>query len=139
LDDWFGGWQGKSKSADRPLRTKFARLIFSSTEKDKDKPSGANEPDAFRVPCQNIIDWLNDQKLNPTFLPQLRQFQNLVILSPLERIGSQSLVEQLRAQAAKEFGKDSRDLGVFLAPKLPRSVREDVIRELNVHGLRAGV
>ena len=139
LEDWFAGWQGKSKSADRPMRTKFARLIFSSTEKDKDKPSGFNESDAFRVPCQNIVDWLSDQKLNPTFLPQLRQFQNLVILSPLERIGSQSLVEQLRAQAAKEFGKDSRDLGVFLAPKLPRSVRENVIREFNVHGLRAGV
>ena len=139
LDDWFRGWQGKSKSADRPLRTKFARLVFSSTEKDKDKPSGINEPDAYRVPCQNIIDWLSDQKLNPTFLPQLRQFQNLVILTPLERLGSQSFVEQLRAQAAKEFGKDSRDLGVILAPKLPPTVREDVIREFNVHGLRAGL
>lgn len=140
LAEWARGYEGQIR-ADQPLRTKFARMMFSSTDKDdaSSKPRGRNESNAFRVSCKNVLDWFAAQKLNPTFVPQLRQYSDIVILTPLVKSSSPSFVESLRSHAAKELGKDSKDLGVFLVPGITEAVRSDVLREFSSHGFRASV
>jgi hypothetical protein len=116
-------------------------MMFSSTDKDdaSSKPRGRNESSGFRVSCKNVLDWFAAQKLNPTFVPQLRQYSDIIILTPLVKSSSPSFVESLRSHAAKEFGKDSKDLGVFLVPGITEAVRADVMREFSSHGLRASI
>jgi|694.fasta_scaffold30281_4 hypothetical protein len=140
LTEWARGYEGQIR-ADQPLRTKFARMMFSSTDKDdaSSKPRGRNESSGFRVSCKNVLDWFAAQKLNPTFVPQLRQYSDIIILTPLVKSSSPSFVESLRSHAAKEFGKDSKDLGVFLVPGITEAVRADVMREFSSHGLRASI
>lgn len=111
-------------------------MIFTVGNAERPKaPSGTNEVDAFRVPSRSIVDWFAQQNLNPCFLPQVRSFPELVIMTPFERVDSASLVDHLRGQVAAEHGK----LCVVLTPRLATTVRDEVVAEFHASDLSAAV
>lgn len=135
--DWRRGITGGSQTADRPLRTKFARLMFASTEKEKtNKPRGDNTAsEAFIVSCQELARWIADLGYNPSYLPQLHSYSELALLTPWERVASPALIERLRGQIAQHPGR----LCAFLTPRLQEVIREDILRDFATHGLTAAV
>lgn len=134
IESWESGYQG-SQQGDRPLRTKFAHMMFSPTQQVGNLPIGSNDSDAFRVPCKSIVDWIAQQNLNPSFVPQLRRFKDLLVITPNERVESAALVERLRSQVAGKQG----DLCVVLTPRLTAQVRDELLAEFRVPGFPAAV
>lgn len=132
---WRKGYQGGNQTIDRPLRTKFAHLMFSPGQQEPSKPSGINDTSGFRVLTSTLVRWFANQNLNPCFLPQVRRFSDIIILTPIDRVESSSLVERLRSQVAGEQGK----LCVVLAPRLAAQVRDELLAEFRSSNLFAAV
>jgi hypothetical protein len=137
IGDWRRGIAGGTLTVDRPLRTKFARLMFASQDKEKsNKPRGDNSAsEAFIVNCKGLAQWITDLAFNPSYVPQLHSYSELVILTPLERVASPALIERLRSHIAQYPGR----LCVFLTPRLQDVVRQDILRDFAIHGLTSAV
>jgi hypothetical protein len=129
IQHWRSGYQGGNQTIDRPLRTKFAHMMFSTGQRERsESPSGSNDNDAFRVPCNAIVDWFAQQNLNPCFLPQLRRFAKLVILTPLARVDSPSLSGTTSESRRRRKGQSVRDSRPAIDASGPRGVSGRVPR-----------
>jgi hypothetical protein len=128
-------WQTPGRGY-RTLKTTFAKMIF-------DNPSGQgtlyrkgdnNRADRFVLHCEEIINYLAHQGLNPCYLPQLRSFQHLVLLTPPVPPTDRSFVQRVAGLVAGD-----RDLHIVLAPGLTPETRERTLKELRKRGASAAV
>lgn len=129
FDAWNAGYRGGNRTVDKPLRTRFSHLIFASGEtagRTDPAPKGDNSEAWFQVEVTSILNWVAENKLNPCFMPQIKSFTRLCILTPIESLKSSSLVTSLRDQVALE--KDR--ICVVLVPHLPASDREELLKVL---------
>jgi hypothetical protein len=73
FEKWKKGITGQVTGSDRQLRGSFVELVVNRPE------GGWNEPKQHVIPCVEIRHRL--KPLNPTYMPQLARFQNLVVVT----------------------------------------------------------
>jgi hypothetical protein len=128
LDDPIAhAWQpvtGQPAQADRPLRTAFARLVFSGDSPDG--PSlfcqGTDDPDAFAVPTERLLAGGGDAAA----WGGLTRFARLVLLTPPVAVGRPEFRKRLVQQVAGYPG----DLCVVLTPQIPAMTRREALEAL---------
>ena len=75
------------------------------------------------INCRVLRDWFQATRLKPTFLPQLADFDEIVLASlPITANASNAVDVYVRAAAAEE----GRVLSVFLEPNVPPGRRDEV-------------
>lgn len=116
VERWFDGHGRYRRSA-------FAKLVFGRAYEEStiDRSSTA----ALSIPVKLVSTILADRGFEPTFLPQLRQFDSVVV--PEIPVPSSRTFVRDAAHAASEY---SRDLVVLLAPALRPEQRSELLREL---------
>lgn len=119
---------------DDELRIEFTNIVFESViRRDKDALRHRNKRESA-VKCKVIRDWLTRAGLNPSFLPQITQFSEIVVVTPPCLPTDEAFV---RLTVAAIQSTQPR-IAVILAPKLSRTVREtfrDEIRARNLVGV----
>lgn len=124
LERWFDAPTGSSATGpSRARRTSFARYLLN---KAYEEPGvDRSKQTSITVQMSFVTRLLADRGFEPTFLPQLRQFDNLVI-PELPHPKARTFV----VDAARVASQQSRDLVVLLAPELSAERRTEVLREL---------
>ncbi len=108
----------------RRLRAAFHEFLAGGTKRPREGSSTNltyhNEPSRFRVEVPLLLGWLNARGFNPTFVPQLHGFSEVVFMSPpVSQSNAQDFAKALlNAVPTKTEGQP---LTVFLAPRLSRS------------------
>ncbi|MFO0610773.1 MAG: hypothetical protein U0324_46860 [Polyangiales bacterium] len=126
---WNRGVTGDMHRGDAPLRTAFKDSFFRATDLQVQ-----NNPKELRVSCEQLRDWLRRNQLNPSFVPQLARYRDLVVLTPPTAPHQSSFVQAVGTQVA---GYDGHLVAV-LAPRITERARADVTAELRRRGV-AGV
>ena len=108
----------------RRLRAAFHEFLAGGTKRPREGlsaiPTYHNESSRFRVEVPLLLGWLNAQGFNPTFVPQLHGYSEVVFMSPpVSPSNAQDFARALlNAVPTKTQGQP---LTVFLAPRLNRS------------------
>lgn len=126
---WTRGVTGDMNRGDHTLRTAFAEAFFRAAELQVH-----NHPKELRVSCEQLRDWFRRKQLNPSFVPQLARFRELVVLTPPHSPQHSGFVQSVGLQVA---GYDGHLVAV-LAPKISDRIRSDLATELRRRGI-AGV
>lgn len=89
------------------------------------------------ISCQTIRSYFQRSKLNPTFLPQLADFSQIVIASSPHHTsyGASVLDDWSKAASSEAAGS----LVVFLAPAIPLARRDDLGGGLRKRGIAAAI
>ena len=138
IDTWLSGHSGVL-SSDRPLRTRFADVVFADTfggEGEQLRKQGKSEPLCFRIPCQNVREYLARQGLNPSFLPQLARAEDIVLITPPAKFSDPGLVQQTANLIAANH---ANKLVAILAPGILSDLRTALLHELRQRKLTAAV
>jgi hypothetical protein len=141
---WLRGITGSIGSADRNLRSEFAKFICSVPSRrgkgrsrdDTLYQPAHNHPDAYRLPCAVIREWVTGQGLNPCYLPQLLRFTELVILTPPVKL-SDAAFRQRTAELVAKQGPNT--LCAVLTPNLRELPRQELLRLFRDRKLTAAV
>lgn len=136
-EGWARGITGNENER-RGLRRQFAELIFPRdprTEETLLETDKGERPSRFFVPCRAIREWLVRRQLNPSFLPQLCDFDRIDIRTPEKPPTSDEFVDAVSNAATLHDGS----LTVILAPKVKPDMRRKVLRELRSRGVTAGL
>jgi len=89
------------------------------------------------ISCETVRNYFQRSKLNPTFLPQLADFSQIVIVpSPQQASRGGSVLDDWCKAASNEA---SGSLVVFLAPSLPLSRRDELCSGLRKRGIAAAI
>ena len=89
------------------------------------------------ISCETVRNYFRRSKLNPTFLPQLAVFSQIVIApSPQQAIRSGSVLDDWCKAASNET---PNSLVVFLAPALPLARRDELCSGLRKRGIAAAI
>jgi len=135
LNLWLTRSYGGQNDHNRRLRHQFYFFVSGDPGADEKARKKANYPRELRnlenqrvtIDAQQIRKMFNKSRVNPTFIPQLKDFGSIIIVSaPAARTGSgvatwvRSVVEQNEANA----------LLVMLAPGLPAELRAEVLGHL---------
>ncbi len=133
--DWtFNFAGGAMLNSYRKLRTAFAKWAFGGDGPASLYKKGDNSsPHEYRLPCKSIRDYLAAQQ--PTYLPQLADFADLVLLTPPVLPTDGSFVAKTADLIACQ---GSNALCVVLAPNLQPDYRRDLLKELRKRGAAAG-
>lgn len=89
------------------------------------------------VNCETIRSYFQKSKLNPTFLPQLAEFSQIVIMSSPHRTSYGSSVLDDWSKAV--ISEAANSLAVFLAPGIPRARRDDLVSSFRKRGIPAAI
>lgn len=108
---WNPGVCGKPTKEGQRLRTAFRSLVLTAIDESKAR-SGANE---LKVDIESVRKTL--APLNPTFLPQLAHYTEIVILTPTGRDPDHAWFV---SNSVKQVSAYSTSLVVLLAPGLGR-------------------
>jgi hypothetical protein len=138
IDTWLSGHTG-SLPSDRPLRTRFADVVFADTfgqEGEQLRKQGKSEPSFFRMPCQKVREYLDRQGLNPSFLPQLARAEEIILITPPTRYADPGLVQQTANLIAANHA--NKLVGV-LAPGITGDLRAALLHELRQRKVMAAV
>lgn len=131
IEAWCRGVMGERQRQDHTLRTAFKNTFFRA-----DNLQPQNQPKELRVSCERLREWLKLKRLNPSFVPQLARYRDLVVLTPPAAPHEGHFVQSVGAQVAG-YGDH---LVAVLAPQLTERVRGDVCTELRRrHGAAAVV
>jgi hypothetical protein len=120
---WRQGVTGKMQSHDSKLRKTFYEFVFSA--KRKDKPLfkyGTSEATCFRMPSLVVRECIAFQKWNPSFVPQLADFREIVVLTPPVSPDQGDFVRE----AAQQVSQYKNAFCVLLAPHLSIQKREEI-------------
>lgn len=142
---WLRQRKGTDKQ-DKHVETKLRRAFYdfvsgegelSPTRKRRIVPKELREIRGTQIVinCGELLKLFAKEGLNPTFVPQLRDFSDLVIASPPFGLTPNNAPNQLSRYVAGE--RDSRKLVVFLMPGLHEPVRERILAELRGRELRS--
>jgi hypothetical protein len=126
---WGRGVTGAMNHGDHTLRTAFKDTFFRSTDLQVQ-----NNPKELRVSCEQVRDWLKRNRLNPSFVPQLARYRELIVLTPPTAPHQSSFVQAVGQQVA---GYDGHLVAV-LAPRITERTRADTAAELRRRGV-AGI
>lgn len=122
LKEWEERRNETQTKRDQPLKTTFCKWVFDTSRQNEALyPIGENQGAFFRLPTEALLTWL--QWHNPSFVPQLRQYNAVVVLTPTARSGSSSLLQTLWTQAAAH----RNCLVVALVPGLSATRRSEII------------
>lgn len=135
---WLDGHSG-TLASDQPLRTRFADVVFADTfggEGEQLRKQGKSERTFFRMPCQRVREYVARQGLNPSFLPQLTRFEEIVLITPPARNQDPGLVQQTANLIAANHA--SKLVGV-LAPGIKPDLRVALLQELRQRKATAAV
>lgn len=89
------------------------------------------------ISCETVRNYFQRSKLNPTFLPQLADFSQIVIApSPHQASRSGSVLDDWCKAASNEA---PGSLVVFLAPALPLARRDELCSGLRKRGIAAAI
>jgi hypothetical protein len=143
-DAWLRGITASMGSADYNLRTEFAKFICSVPSRrgkgrsrdDTLYQPAHNRPDAYRLPCAVIREWVAAQGLNPCYLPQLLRFSELVILTPPVKLSDAAFRQRTADWVAKQ---GPNTLCAVLAPNLREPARQELLRLFRERKLTAAV
>ena len=108
---WNPGVCGKPTKEGQRLRTAFRSLVLTAIDDSKAR-SGANE---LRIDIESVRKAL--APLNPTFLPQLAHYTEIVILTPAGRDPDHAYFV---SNSVKQVSAHTTSLVVLLAPGLGR-------------------
>jgi hypothetical protein len=135
LDLWLTKNYSAQHEHNRKLRHRFYFFISGDPGSDEKARKKASYPRELRnleqqrvtIDSQQIRKIFNKSRVNPTFLPQLKDFRNIVIASaPAIRSGS-STATWVRSVVDQN---DSNSLLVILAPGLSATLRAEVLGQL---------
>lgn len=139
---WLNQRRGDDKQNASKLRRAFYDFVsgegdLSATRKRRLVPKELRE---FRnsqivINCAELLRLLAEEGLNPSFVPQLRDFSALIIASPPFGITPTNAPNQLSRYVSAE--RDSRKLVLFLMPGLAEPARERILAELRGRELRS--
>lgn len=129
LQAWHASGRGDRKTEDRVLRRAFVEVFFSELILYAGGEVGAAasyKPGERSISCELIRRWLDFAKMNPCYLAQLAQFDNLVVTTADQPTSSDEYRSAVRRVALSY--PDS--LCLFLAPNISQEIREETLREL---------
>jgi hypothetical protein len=132
--DWLQKFPSTPHNPYRKLRTTFAKWAFGGDGPTSLYKKGDNTQAHYRLPCQAIRHHLSSQQ--PTCLPQLADFADLVLLSPPVLPTDRAFVQRTADLLA---GQGPNALAVALAPGLQPEARQELLRELRKRGCAASV
>ncbi len=89
------------------------------------------------ISCEAIRNYFQRAKLNPTFLPQLADFSQIVITISLQQTGKGASVLDDWCKAVDN--EASGTLVVFMAPRIPLTRRDDLCSGLRKRGVTAAI
>lgn len=138
IETWLEGHSGVL-TADQPLRTRFADVVFADTfggEGEQLRKQGKSERTFFRMPCQRMREYVARQGLNPSFLPQLTRSEEIVLITPPTRYQDPGLVQQTANLIAANHA--TKLVGV-LAPGIKSDLRAALLQELRQRKATAAV
>jgi hypothetical protein len=131
--DWTQHFGTQTHNRYHKLRTSFAKWVFAESAGSLYK-QGDNSPHEYRLPCKAVRDYLARQQ--PTYLPQLADFADLVLLTPPVLPSDSSFVAKTADLIARQSGNA---VCAVLAPALQPEPRRDLLKELRKRGAAAGV
>jgi hypothetical protein len=133
--DWTQNFNQQTQNNFRRLRTAFAKWAFGGDAQTSLYKRGDNtSPHEYRLPCRSARDYLAAQQ--PTYLPQLADFADLVLLTPPVLPTEPAFVSRTADLIARQGGNA---LCVVLAPGVQAEYRRDLLKELRRRGAAAGV
>lgn len=127
-------WRAGLRPEERnDLRKSFYRFI-SNEQKNPRTDLRDFSSSHVRIRCLALVEFLREERLNPTFVPQLRRIGDIFILSPPSEVhySVQAFAQKL-AQSASNEGKGG--LAIYLAPGLDRARRDEALREIRSRSL----
>ncbi|CAD6563209.1 hypothetical protein LMG24235_08451 [Paraburkholderia sabiae] len=89
------------------------------------------------ISCETVRRYFQKSRLNPTFLPQLDEFSQIVIMAAPHRGGYGASVLDDWSKAVTSEAAES--LVVFLAPGIPSTRRDDLSSGLRKRGITAAI
>lgn len=93
---------------------------------------------AVRIQCTAVRNMFLQYELNPTFLPQLADYAEIVLLSPpAVKLGGSGIATDWIGHAARIAGENT--LVVFLAPKLKKNSRAEILSAFRTRNVSAAV
>lgn len=95
-------------------------------------------PEVTRISCQALREWISREKLNPSCVPQLSAFGEIVLVVPKVLPDSREAAQNCARLAAKVREKPSA-LPVLLTPRYSQRVRQDILREFASRKLPAAL
>ena len=139
-------WLSQRRSDDKQTASKLRRAFYdfvsgegdlSATRKRRIVPKELRDIRSSQIVinCSELLKLLAEEGLNPSFVPQLRDFAALIIASPPFGITPTNAPNQLSRYVAGE--RDSRKLVLFLMPGLAEPTRERILAELRGRELRS--
>ncbi len=129
-------WQDRKAEA-RSLRRAFYDFLVGEAG-DASTELRTIDPSQIRLHLPALLDRLDRQGLNPTFVPQLRNFAQLVIMSPaIASANPEVFASSLMNTVAKEAAQ--HHLAVFLAPRLGPAARDATLRQIRSRPMPAAV
>jgi hypothetical protein len=84
-----------------------------------------------------LRDVLTKERLNPTFVPQLRDTRDILIASFAPGVFSPKEMAKLASREFAELGPSDHDVVVFLAPRLPAAARDEILLTFRARRQRA--
>ena len=137
---WVRGVSGQVQR-DQPLRTAFVKFICSQRQGRKGNKNhlyrdAVNSSADVRLRCQSLREWITDSGLNPSFLPQLARFAELVVLTPKVPVNDTGFIQRTADQTAK---CGQINIVVVLAPGLTQVARLKLLEEFRRRSLVGAV
>jgi hypothetical protein len=117
---------GRQQNTDKRLRNTFTNYVFSAetwTANTALHQCGKSEATHYKIQSQTIRDCITFQRINPTYLPQLADFNSVVVLTPTIPTDNSLVVRHIIDQVAGY----KNDLCIVLAPKLSDSKRSELL------------
>jgi hypothetical protein len=139
---WVDGIAGTGEN--RKLRNEFIRFVCDVRPgTSRAKVARTNlfskaqlEQTEARIPTADIANSIAERGLNPCYLPQLTQRNDLVVLTPPVRVNASDFVRRTADWVAQ---RGAEAFAVVLAPRLLHAGREAVLREFRNRRLTAAV
>ena len=133
LQRWLSGLKGKPH-LDKALRELFVEAILRSV--GLDAPSRG---EAQYLKAQNIREWFARKQLNPSCVPQLSRFSDVVIMVPPKGLAESRFVQATADRVAGIVAGGPPVLPVVLVPRIDTESRKSLLRQFGTRGLVAAV
>ncbi|PSM31757.1 hypothetical protein BVG81_003720 [Haliangium sp. UPWRP_2] len=124
LSAWRRGLSGDTGKRDQPIKTAFCTWALDCTYGNRTLyKAGRNEPKEFTLLTSDIIAWLAAAGHNPSFFPQLRQHDALVVMTAVATVGGHNMVPAIWGRAS-QF---RRSMVAVLAPGIRATERRELL------------
>ncbi len=132
--DWTQNFGQNTQGRYQKLRASLAKWAFGGEAANSLFRRGKNDPQEYRLPREALLEHLAGQL--PTYLPQVADFDDLVLLTPPVLPADHSFVAKTADLIARQ---GERALSVVLAPALQADYRRELLKELRRRGAAGGV